>query len=120
MKLDIQDEDFLENLTHEWQYDIAVLLKKHLQENNISGDAAKDVVGDFLFSLSMLYDQQGVEFDNESYLPRLAFTDDKGNLIVSKNPLSMHEFAYGNTDEAFASEATDSSQSKGLFGWFKK
>ena len=120
MEIDIISEDFIENLTHHWQYEIAILLKQELLENHIEGEVAKEIVGNFLFSMSMMYDQHGITYEDKTYLPRLAFEDENQKTLASEFHNPIHEFAFGNASEAFVEDNVETSKAKGLLGWFKK
>ena len=100
MQVKLDDERY-EDLWLEWQHDVAVCLKEALKESKIKGDQAHEIVGNFLFSLSMVHDQVGVELKNNTFTPRLGFVDEAGVLITSSEDSHMHEAAFGNADEAF-------------------
>ncbi len=99
MKLEIS-EDY-EDLATEWQYQLILLLKQALEKKGISTDIAKDIIGEFVFDLSMLHDQGEIKVEGKSYNPRLSFDDFSGSLITSDEETNLHEYAFGSTSEAF-------------------
>jgi hypothetical protein len=99
VKLEIS-EDY-EDLATEWQYQLILLLKQALEKKGISTDIAKDIIGEFVFDLSMLHDQGEIKVEGKSYNPRLSFDDFSGSLITSDEETNLHEYAFGSTSEAF-------------------
>ncbi len=90
-----------EELAIEWQYELILLLQQTLKENKIKKKSAQEIVGDFVFKLSMLHDQGEINFNGKSYNPRICFDDFNGALVVSDEETNLHDYAYGNTGEAF-------------------
>lgn len=99
MKLEITDN--YEELSTEWQYQLILILKETLKDKGISAEQAKDIIGDFTFSLSMLHDQGEIKVDSKSYNPRISFDDFDGNLLTTDEETNLHEYAFGSTSEAF-------------------
>lgn len=90
-----------EELTTEWQYQIILMLKEKLKKSGISDESAKEIIGDFIFDLSMLHDQGEIKVDGKSFNPRICFDDFSGNLVTSEEETNLHEYAFGSTSEAF-------------------
>ncbi len=90
-----------EELAVEWQYELILLLKQTLKKNKIKKNAAQEIIGDFVFKLSMLHDQGEIKFNGKSYNPRICFDDFDGTLVIDNDETNLHDYAYGNTGEAF-------------------
>ena len=99
MKLEISKGYY--DIATEWQYQMIVILKDTLKQKGISGDQAKDIIGDFSFGLSMLHDQGDISVDGQSYNPRISFDNFKGTLLTTDEDTYLHEYAFGITNEAF-------------------
>lgn len=99
MKLEISEDYY--DLAAEWQYQLIVLLKNTLKEKGIEGEKAIDIIGDFAFNFSILHDQGEIKIDGKSYNPRIAFDNFNGSLIATDEDTYLHEYAFGNTSEAF-------------------
>jgi len=99
MEIDISES--YEDIAAEWQYQMIVTLKETLKEKGISGEQAKDIIGDFAFNLSMLHDQGEIKVEGKSYNPRISFDNFNGKLITTDEETNLHEYAFGNTGEAF-------------------
>ncbi len=97
----IQDESY-EELAAEWQFQMIVLLKESLKKQGIEGETAKAICGDFAFNLAMLQDQGELKVEGDSYRAVICFDNFKGKLAYnSEDECQLHEYAFGNTDEAF-------------------
>jgi hypothetical protein len=90
-----------EDLAIEWQYAIILLLQKHLRARNVSDKKAKEIVGDFIFDLSMLHDQEGLAVGEDVFIPRVCFVDSAGVLVTSDEESNLHDYAFGSTSEAY-------------------
>lgn len=99
MKLETSEK--YEDLATEWQYQLILLLKQVLEKKGIATDMAKDIVGEFVFDLSMLHDQGEIKVEGKTYNPKLAFDNFNGALIASDDESNLHEYAFGSTSEAF-------------------
>ncbi|MGE0920088.1 hypothetical protein, partial [Trichlorobacter lovleyi] len=53
------------------------------------------------FDLSMLHDQGEIRHQGKDYNPRIAFDNFSGKLICSSEESNLHEYAFGNTSEAY-------------------
>ena len=93
-------EDY-EEIAIEWQYRLVELLKEKLEKFGVNKERAKEIVGEFIFDLSMLHDQEELKVNGKSYKPRISFDDFSGNLISSDEESSLHEYAFGSTSEAY-------------------
>ncbi len=94
------NEDY-EDLAVEWQYQLILILKEKLNNHGIADDIAKDIIGEFVFDLSMIHDQGEVKANRKSFNPRICFDDFSGNLIATDDETNLHEYAFGSTSEAF-------------------
>ena len=99
MNLEIT-KDYYE-LALAWQYQLIVLLKETLNEKGIESEQAEDIIGDFAFNLAMLHDQGEIKVEGKEYNPRISFDDFQDNLLTTDEDTYLHEYAYGNTSEAF-------------------
>ena len=99
--MEIEISEDYEDIATEWQYQMIVILKDTLKDKGITGEQAKDIIGDFVFNLSMLHDQGEVKVEGKSYSPRMSFYNFNGKLITTDEETNLHEYAYGNTSEAF-------------------
>jgi hypothetical protein len=90
-----------EELANEWQYRLITLLKQKMEHFNIEEETAKEIVGEFVFDLSMLHDHEAITVNGNSYNPRICFDDFDGNLITSDVETNLHEFAFDRTGEAY-------------------
>ncbi|WP_097460453.1 hypothetical protein [Mangrovitalea sediminis] len=99
--MEVKLSEEYEELAIEWQYQIILLLKQTLKKKGIDDAIAKDVIGDFVFDLSMLHDQGEIKLDGKSYNPRICFDDFSGSLVATDEETGLHEYAFGSTGEAF-------------------
>lgn len=99
MELKLPDD--YEELAIEWQFRMIELLKTQLDKYDVNEETAKEIVGEFLFELSMLHDQNEIMVNGKSYNPRIAFNDFSGNLICTDEDTNLHEYAFGSTSEAY-------------------
>ncbi len=99
MELKVSEE--YEELAIEWQYQMILLLKEKLSKFGVSDDTAKEIVGDFIFDLSMLHDQGEIKVNGKSYNPRISFYDFGNNIISSDEESNLHDYAFGSTGEAY-------------------
>jgi len=89
-------------LAVEWQYQMLCILKESLKKHSIENSKAKDICGDFTFDFAMLQDQGEIRVEKEQYRPVICFENTKEELIYnSDDNIQLHEYAFGNTDEAF-------------------
>lgn len=99
----------VESLCAEFQRQWIASLRDTLKKHKIPNEVAKSICGDFSFDLLMLFDQGEIEFEDRTYRPFVAFTDDgdgdgDGNdptIVVEPNGPQFHEYAFGTTDEAY-------------------
>ena len=96
----LQTEKY-ENLAAEWQYQMIILLKNALEKRGIEGGKAKDICGDFAFDLAMLHDQGEINAEGNEFKPVLCFDDFDGTLHIPDEFFQIHDYAFGNADEAF-------------------
>ena len=98
----VDNSENYEKVAAEWQYQIAKILKGTLNKHGISGETAKEVCGDFLFNMSMLQDQGKMKSEEIEYRPVICFeTQGQTLLYNSADQFDLHDYAFGNTDEAF-------------------
>jgi len=98
----IKQKEIYEDLAAEWQYQMILLLKHTLTKYKVSENKAKEICGDFTFDLAMLQDQGFIKHNGKEYRPVICFEKNKKQLIhLSKEIFDLHDYAYGNTDEAF-------------------
>lgn len=93
-------EDY-EDLGAEFQYQWISLLKESLKKHGVSGEAAKEICGDFTFDLSMLLDQGDITHDGTSYRPVISFAPDEETLLMQNPEFEYHEYAFGSVGVAF-------------------
>ena len=99
MEIKISEE--YEELAIEWQYRLIELLKEKLGKHGVDEDIAKEIVGEFIFDMSMLHDQEEIKVNGKSYNPKICFDDFSGNLVSSDEESNLHEYAFGSTSEAY-------------------
>ena len=99
MELKISEE--YEELAIEWQYRLVKLLKEKLAKNNVDKEIAKEIVGEFIFDMSMLHDQEEIRVNGKSYNPRISFDDFSGNLVSSDEESNLHDYASGNISSVY-------------------
>jgi hypothetical protein len=99
MNLQVSDE--YEELAVEWQYQMIFLLKEKLEKFGVANDVAKEVVGEFAFDFAMLHDQGEIKVDGKQFNPRIAFHNFSNVLVCSDEESNLHEYAFGNTSEAY-------------------
>jgi hypothetical protein len=99
----IIDSEIYESLGAEFQYQLILKLRDTLRKHGVPAATAKEICGDFVFDLSMLLDQEEIEFGGKSYQPIVGFSEggDEPNLIINDGGFQYHEYAFGSTDEAF-------------------
>ncbi len=97
MKIHTLSQDEYEILWTEWQYEIAKILKRTLEANNVSPTRAQKITGEALFDISMLHDQGGISYEGAAYQVWPAFLED-GTCNIGQDAPYLHEFAFGNAD----------------------
>ncbi len=98
----VKQKKVYEELAVEWQYQMIKLLKSTLAKHKIKENTAKEICGDFAFDLAMLQDQGNIKNNKKEYRPVICFEKNKKQLIyLSDKDCQLHEYAFGNTDEAF-------------------
>lgn len=98
----IKQKEIYEDLAAEWQYQMIKLLKDKLIKYKIEKSKAKEICGDFAFDLAMLQDQGNIKYKKKEYRPVICFEKNKKQLIhLPDEDCQLHEYAFGNTDEAF-------------------
>ena len=90
-----------EQLGAEFQFQWISLLKDTLKRHGVELELAQKICGDFTFDFSMLIDQGEIDLDRKSYRPVIGFTADEETLAVQPEEFDFHEYAFGNTSEAF-------------------
>lgn len=86
----------------EWQYQMILILKNTLNKYGVNEDVAKDICGDFTFDLAMLQDQGEIKVDGEKLRPVICFDNFNDELKYnSSDDFSLHDYAFGNSNEAF-------------------
>ncbi len=91
-----------EDLAAEWQYQMIVKLKETLKKHKIKIETSKEICGDFAFDIAMLQDQGRIKVDSEEFRPVICFDNfDKELHYNSSQQFTLHDYAFGNTDEAF-------------------
>ncbi|MEA1787148.1 hypothetical protein U1E44_13690 [Arenibacter sp. GZD96] len=100
--MEIVNNDKYEELAIEWQFQMICLLRKTLKNHNIESQKAKEICGDFSFDLAMIQDQGEIRIDREEYRPVICFESADQQLWYNSNDdCQLHEYAFGNTEEAF-------------------
>ncbi len=99
--MNFQESEQYEELASEWQYQMIILLKDTLAKHGVPEGKAKDIIGEFTFDFAMLHDQSEIRHEGKSYQPKICFDDFSGNLCMSSEETNLHEYAFGNTGEAF-------------------
>lgn len=101
----IIEGEIYEELGAEFQYQWILTLRETLRKHGVPAATAKEICGEFTFDFSMLLDQGEIEFGGKSYRPVVGFSDDGAELtlLLNDGTLEFHEYAFGNTDEAFES-----------------
>ena len=99
--MNFQELEQYEELASEWQYQMIILLKDTLVKHGVPREKAKDIIGEFTFDFAMLHDQSEIRHEGKSYQPKICFDDFSGNLCMSSEETNLHEYAFGNTGEAF-------------------
>ena len=100
--MEIVIDDSFEELAAEWQYQMIEILKAALNKYGIEKDTAKEICGDFAFDLAMLQDQGQIKVNREEYRPVICFDNMDGKLKYnSDEDFQLHDYAFGNADEAF-------------------
>jgi len=103
MKIILQNELY-ELLAAEFQYEQVKILKQVLKENEVTGDKAKKITGEFTFCLAMLIDQGEIAHEGMVYRPSITFTSDEENHIAQPAEIDFHEYAFGTTEDVFEEE----------------
>jgi len=100
----IIETDKYEELSAEWQYQMILVLKETLKKHNINSDKSKEICGDFTFDFAMLQDQGKIELEGEAFRPVICFDNsNKGLHYNSGEQFELHDYAFGNNEEAFES-----------------
>ncbi len=100
--MEILIDQTYEEVAAEWQYRMIEMLKETLAKYKIEKGKSKDICGDFAFDLAMLQDQGQIEVNGEEFRPVICFDNFEGVLKYnSDDDFQMHDYAFGNTDEAF-------------------
>lgn len=100
--MEIVNDESYEELAAEWQYQMIEILKKTLNKYGIEKEKSKEICGDFAFDLAMLQDQGQIEVNGDEYRPVICFESMDGKLKYnSDEDFQLHDYAFGNTDEAF-------------------
>jgi len=99
--MELQLSENYEELAIEWQFQLISILRDTLKKFGVDKDIAKEIVGEFSFDLSMLHDQGEIRHQGKDYNPRIAFDNFSGKLICSSEESNLHEYAFGNTSEAY-------------------
>jgi hypothetical protein len=99
--LKVEHPDSYEKLGAEFQFQWIGLLKDTLKRHGVEAELAQKICGDFTFDFSMLIDQGEIDVDGKSYTPVIGFTADEETLAIQPAEFDFHEYAFGNTSEAF-------------------
>ena len=91
-----------EELAIAWQYHLITLLKQKMEQFDVEPETAKEIIGEFIFDMSILHDQEAIQVNGDSYNPRICFDDFAGNLLACDVETNLHDTAFGNTGEAYA------------------
>ena len=97
---DVIDDNY-EDIALQWQYQMIKLLKKSIEKEALPDDQAKDIIGDFAFSFAMLHDQGKIKVDDDEFRPIIAFQNSSGQVVLSTEESSLHDYAFGSTSQAF-------------------
>lgn len=99
----IEAADNYEELCETFQYRVAQAIKEALAKYGVAPDIAKEICGDAVFDISMLFDQDLLEVDGQSYRAVLAFSEDteEETYILDDGVLCMHEYAFGTVDQVY-------------------
>lgn len=104
MSIKIIETNKYEELAAEWQYQMIIVLKETLEKHKIDIEKSKEICGDFSFNFGMLHDQGKIKLDNEEFRPVICFDNLEEDLYYnSVGNFEFHDYAFGNTDEAFES-----------------
>lgn len=94
----IIENEHYEELAAEWQYQMIMILKKKLKENNIEDCVSEKICGDFTFDFAMMHDQGKID----GHRPVICFDNHNNDLLYnSGEDFDLHDYAFGNTSEAF-------------------
>jgi hypothetical protein len=100
--MEIINNEKYEDVAAEWQFQMICFLKETLKKYKVDADKSKEICGDFAFDLAMLQDQGELRVEKEEYRPVICFENHEGQLLYnSDEDFQLHDYAYGNTDEAF-------------------
>lgn len=100
--MEIIIDDTYEQLAAEWQFQMIDILKDTLHKYGVDVKKAKEICGDFAFDLAMLQDQGQIKLEKEEYRPVICFDNMDGKLKYNPDEdFQLHDYAFGNTDEAF-------------------
>jgi len=97
----INNSEQYEEIAAEFQFQQILLLKETLKKHGVDLKLAQEICGDFTFDLGMLIDQGEIKADQKSYQIQVCFNSDESELIVKNEEFEFHEYAFGNTSEAF-------------------
>ncbi|MCW3789772.1 hypothetical protein [Plebeiibacterium sediminum] len=100
--MEIVNNEKYEELAAEWQYQMICILKDTLKKHKVDSKKAKEICGDFSFDLAMLQDQGEIRIEQEEYRPVICFENTEEKLMYnSDDDFQLHDYAFGNTDQAF-------------------
>jgi hypothetical protein len=99
MKFEVSEDYY--DLANEWQRQLIELLKETLKYKKVPDDIAKDIIGDFIFKLSMLHDQGEIRVNRKSYNPKICFDDFSETIVGTDEDTYLHEYAFRLTNKAF-------------------
>lgn len=98
----IINNELYEEIAAEWQYQMILILKDTLKKHKIDDSKAKGICGDFTFDLSMLQDQGEINVEQKEYRPVICFESPDEELFYnSDEDFQLHDYTFGNNDEAF-------------------
>ena len=100
--MEIVSNEKYEVLAAEWQFQMISILRDTLKKFKIEADKAKEICGDFAFDVAMLQDQGEIRIEQEEYRPVICFENQNAQVFYSSaDDFQLHDYAFGNTDEAF-------------------
>ena len=94
------DKDYHEKF-ESWALDVARELRDSLKDEGIGRRSSEEIVGSFLFRLSMQFDHGGFYKVNGEFKPKMAFQDLLGELIIPVEHTHLHEIAHSIAAMAF-------------------
>lgn len=100
LELTMPTEPDHEHLAMLFNYVIAAQLRSSLNYSGIPESEVWKIVDPLVFDIAMLFDDGVIQVNGKNYKMRLAFVDEKGNLLPDAAEFShLHEYAVVEEDE---------------------